>query len=140
MEIITHPAVVTAVFEKAVRVKIDSCAACSGCAVRGYCSTGETKEKIFTIQTPEAASYAVGEVVELSVTAAQGLRAVFYMYLLPLILFLAAIALVSICGGSDFYSGISGIIVLIPYYFVIFLLKNRFQKDFQFKISKKNSL
>ena len=140
MEIITHQAVVTAVLEKAVRVKIDSCAACSGCAVQGYCSAGDKKEKIFTVETAEAASYAVGEAVEVYVTAAQGLWAVFYMYALPLILFLTAVVAVSACGGSDFYSGISGIIVLIPYYFVIFLLKNRFQKDFQFKISKKNSL
>ena len=64
----------------------------------------------------------------------KGLKAVFLGYALPLILLLTVVLTLNTCGYSEVNSGICGIIVLIPYYFGVFLAKNKLNAMFQFHI------
>ena len=56
-----------------------------------------------------------------------------------LILLVATIIGLQFIGFDDFKSGISGIIVLIPYYFVLFLMRNKITSDIKFKIIRREA-
>ena len=99
---------------------------------------GEKKEKFIKIETPKAAEYRKGEKVIISLKSTKGYYAVFLGYLLPLLLLVGVICAVSLSGYDDFISGISGIIVLIPYYFGVFLLNKKLKNIFSFTLSHKN--
>lgn len=137
METITKEGVVTAVDEQNVTVRIQSCSACGSCAAKGLCGMSEAQDKNISVSTPKAQEFATGEEVILTINALRGLQAVFFSYGLPLILLLSTVITAHICGADDFYSGICGIFILIPYYLAIFLMKNKIKKEFQFEISKK---
>lgn len=138
MEEITKTAIITGINGSQITLTINSCSACQDCSAKNFCSMSENQDKEIIVETAEAADYYLGEEVNVSISSAQGLKAVVYGYVLPLILLLAATIGAQTAGATDFISGISGIIVLIPYYFSLFLLKNKLKSDFQFKISKKN--
>lgn len=139
MEHITKSAIITDIKEEDIVLKISSCSACHTCSAKGFCSMSETKDKFLTIKNDNTLSYHIGEEVNLEINSSQGLKSVFYGYGLPLILLLFVVFFVNAIFKNDIYSGISGIIILIPYYFGLFLLKDRLKSDFKFKISKKNN-
>lgn len=136
MDNIQHRGIVAAVKGSLVTVNITSYSACHNCDARHGCGLMDCQKKIVEIDTPEAFSYHVGEEVNVSLTPQAGLWAVFLSYGLPLILMLVTLIGASAAGMSELISGISGIIVLIPYYFWLFLNRKRFKRQFSFKISK----
>ncbi len=139
MNEIKQSATITAIDDTGVRLKFLSCSACSSCSIRGHCNLSESKEKEFTVNIADASEYKLGEEVNVSISLSQGAKAVVFAYVIPLTLMLLTIILLTSIGCSETTSGISGIIILIPYYFCIFLLRKRLKKSFQFKISKRTN-
>lgn len=137
METIAKEGTVIAVKDGSVKVKVLSCSACNNCQAKGLCGMSESSDKIITVPLTDDRIFEVGEEVSLTVNAYQGLKAVVFCYVIPLFLLLVAVIIASLSGLDDFYSGICGIFVLIPYYLGVFLLKNKIDRKFQFEISKK---
>ena len=138
MEKITHRGIIVAVKNKIADIKIISRSACSQCPAHNHCGTGEQKEKIISIPITKRNTFKTGDEVVVSISAKTGLKAVIYGYIIPLILLLAAIIITKCCGHNDFISGISGIIILIPYYFGLFLAKDRLKSLFEFEIKHRD--
>lgn len=137
MNTIKQNATITKIDNNKIYIKFLSCSACAGCSAKGYCGLSEMKEKEMVVTSPDASEFSLGEEVVVSISASQGAKAVVFAYILPLVLMLSTIAMLIVSGYSEASSGICGIIILIPYYFCIFLLRNKLKKDFQFKISKR---
>ena len=78
----------------------------------------------------------LGDKVIVSLAPRFGFLAVFYGYILPLLVMLITLLTVVFAGFSELIAGLSSIIVLIPYYFWLFLNRARFRQQFNFKISK----
>ena len=140
MENITKSAIITAINEDTISLKIKSCSACSGCSVKNYCSLNETKEKFIQLPNENEQQLVVGEEVNIVINIKQGFKAVVFSYVIPLILLLLTLIISLLLGYNDFISGISSIIILIPYYFGVFLCRNKIKSDFEFKISKKDAI
>ena len=139
MEEITRPAVITAINGDEVKLRVKCRSACSSCAAKSFCGMSEAQDKEITAVRPPAEKFAVGEEAEVVIPSGQGLQAVFYAYVLPLVLFVAVIVLLKALGFGDFSSGISGIIVLIPYYFGLFLVQRKLKNNFRLTIVKISS-
>ena len=134
MEEIRHQARIISIKGDVVELKITSQSACSSCLAKGFCTLSESKEKIIVIKNPKASTLKIGEKVDIAISLNSGIKAVIYAYVIPLILLVATIILAKYAGLDDFKSGISGIIVLIPYYFVLFLMRSKITSDIKFKI------
>ncbi len=130
MSEIVKNGLVKAIKSNCIDVEIISCSACSGCTISSSCSMSETKRRIVTIQGNYAEQYQIGDKVEVVMSDRLGLQAVVYAFVIPLVLLLIAVACCHGYGFDDIISGISGIIVLIPYYFVLFLNRNRLENKF----------
>lgn len=134
MEDIRHLAKVIDIKDNTLYLRVMRSDACSICAAKNFCGMQKESENIITIEDTQASEFNIGEEVDICLSLASSAKAVIYGYILPLILLLVAIILSKTLGYSDFNSGISGIIVLIPYYFVLFLMRNKMKSDFKFKI------
>lgn len=134
MEEIRHQARIISIKGDVVELKITSQSACSSCLAKGFCTLSESKEKIIVIKDPKVSTLKIGEEVDIAISLNSGIKAVIYAYVIPLILLVATIILAKYAGLDDFKSGISGIIVLIPYYFVLFLMRSKITSDIKFKI------
>ncbi len=136
MKQINHYGTVIKVKTGLVQVKITRYSACHNCDARHGCGLMDCQNKIVDIATPHARDYQSGEEVIVGMAQTFALKAVFLAYLLPLILMVAALVIADICKCSEIISGISAIIILIPYYFWLFLSKKRLAGKFRFTISK----
>lgn len=98
---------------------------------------GEQQFQTYTIAVDNAADYHIGGEVELETQQSNGFWAVFYGYVFPLVLMLAALILSLWLTQNEIYSGIISIIILIPYYFLLFLMRKYLKTKFVFRITKK---
>lgn len=137
MEHICHLGRITAIKDNIISVEINSQSACTQCPARSKCSMTESVSKNIDIAVFSNKHYKVGEEVKVGLTVSQGYKAVIYGYVFPLLLILGTLVITSILGWNEGFSGISSIIILIPYYLGLFLNRKKLHQQFNFTISKK---
>lgn len=139
MEDIIQSGKIINIIDNTIYIKVVRSDACSACNAKNICNMHKKKENIITIDDKQASGFIIGDNVDIYLSPSKGLKAVVYGYVFPLILLLATIITSKTLGYNDFKSGISGIIILIPYYFVLFLIRNKIKADFKFKIVRHNT-
>lgn len=135
-EIIYHEATVTQVNEREVQVLIERSEACAACANRSACTVSKGKPMIYVISTPQAEAYKVGEKVRVGINGHMGLKAVFYAYVLPLILMALAFGVSRCVIHSELWQALIALGVLAIYYVVLSRFRQQFQSRFNYSIDK----
>ncbi len=118
-------------------VNITTFSACASCQANGACGMSETAEKKVHVAV-EGDLYKKGELVSVLMKKSLGLRATFLAYVVPFILIIAALIIMSSMGIKEFFAGIIALALLIPYYLILHIFKDRLQKTFQFTVNKVN--
>ena len=131
---IRHQGVVDSIDGQNVIVRITQSSACGGCQARNICRAAESKEKLVEVHQPDAASYIVGQAVTVVGAESLGMKAVAFAFGLPLLLLMIALVTVMAFTGSEKVAAIAALGILVPYYIVLFLLRDRIKRDFQFRI------
>ncbi len=136
-ESISHSGIVEKIENGVVYVRIVQQSACAGCHARAVCTASESKEKI--IEVPDrSGAFHVNEDVLVCGGASLGMQAVLLAFVGPLLMILAAIMLGSCLHWEETTSGIFGLLLLIPYYGVLYGLRDRLKKRFVFTLRKLN--
>lgn len=133
---IEHEGIVRKIAGSQMTVEILSKAACSGCAARSLCSSSEQKTKEIETEIGKNEHYEVGESVTVVGTESMGITAVVLCYAVPVVLMVITMAILTSAGKSDIIVGLSALGILVPYYAVIYMLKDRFKKKFRFIIKR----
>lgn len=133
-ETVSHPGVIINVDDQYVAVRISSAAACGSCKVKGSCGMAEMEDKIVDVPKQEGAAYRKGDLVTIYMQQSLGNYAVFLGYVLPFIVVLIALIVMLQMGYSEGFSGLISLGILIPYYFVLFLTRDKLKKTFRFYI------
>ena len=135
-DIIKHRGVVEKIDGSHVVVRIVQTSACSACSAKGLCNASESKEKQIDVYESNP-SYRIGEEVVLCGSTSMGMRAVFLAFGIPVLLLLFALfATMRITDGDALLSAIVAMLAIIPYYFVIYLMKDKMDRTFSFVIEK----
>ena len=135
-DIIKHRGVVEKIDGSHVVVRIVQTSACSACSAKGLCNASESKEKQIDVYESNP-SYRIGEEVVLCGSTSMGMRAVLLAFGIPVLLLLFALfATMRITDGDALLSAIVAMLAIIPYYFVIYLMKDKMNKTFSFVIKK----
>lgn len=135
-EVIKHKAEIVSVTNGIAQVKIVQQSACSACHAKSVCHVSENKEKMLDVPTG-GQSFAPGESVSVEGSTRMGLKAVLYAFVIPMILLIGVVALsINLGGWSDSLAALCGLAVMGVYYFVLFLLKEKFRREFVFRIVK----
>lgn len=131
---IRHSGIVESVDGCDVHVRIVQSSACSGCKVSAHCNASEMKIKKVDIRCSDAARFSVGEHVMVSTATSVGFQASLYAYIIPLLLMVATLVVVASCTTSEGIAALSSIGILIPYYIVLYLLRNKVSQKVRFEI------
>ena len=137
--LISHIGIIKSINNQHLIVKIISQTACSSCQAKGSCTTTNQTEKEIEIQQNEK-SFLVGEQVLVVATSNQGYKAVFYAYLLPLILLVVSLMIFLALTKDEAISALGAIVCLSPYYLLLYLLRHRLKNSFNFKIHKQSNI
>ena len=131
---IRHEGVVDSVDGQTVIVRITQSSACGGCQARNICRAAESKDKLVEVYRADAGGFKAGQTVMVAGAESLGMKAVAFAFGLPLLLLVAALVTAMSVAGSEKVATIAALGILVPYYIVLFLLRDRIKRDFQFRI------
>ena len=135
-DIIKHRGIVEKIDGSHVVVRIVQTSACSACSAKGLCNASESKEKQIDVYEVNPA-YRIGEEVVLCGSTSMGMKAVFLAFGIPVLLLLAALFVtMRITDGNALLAAIVALLAVVPYYVVLYLMKDKMNKTFSFVIEK----
>ncbi len=130
---IEHIGIIQKVSEDRITVGIITESACASCHAKGACTAAETKEKEVEI-VRFSGVFHVGQQVTIFGRSSQGFKAVFYGYALPFLIVITTLFASNSITGNEALSGILSLAILVPYYFILFLFRNKLRKILEFEI------
>jgi sigma-E factor negative regulatory protein RseC len=132
---ISHSGIVESIEDGCVKVRIVQTSACAACKVAGYCNAAESKEKIVDVfGDATAKELAVGQQVTVTTSGQVAAKALMWGFGLPFVLMVAVLVLVLWLTGSEGKAALSGLAALVPYYILLWLLRNRMRQQLAFSI------
>ena len=135
-DVIKHRGIVEKIDGSHVVVRIVQTSACSACSAKGLCNASESKEKQIDVYEVNPA-YRIGEEVVLCGSTSMGMKAVFLAFGIPVLLLLAALFVtMRITDGDALLAAAVALLAVVPYYVVIYLMKDKMNKTFSFVIEK----
>lgn len=135
---IRHQGVVENIMGTHVRVRIVQTSACATCSIKGHCTSADTKEKLIDVVDADAASYQCGESVWVIGELSMGMKAVLLAFILPLLLLVVAMFVWMEVLADELYASLCTLAILVPYYYVLWLNRERLKKQFSFSIHHVN--
>ena len=132
---VTHQGKIERVEKHKVFVRIEQKTACQDCHAGSVCLASDKKEKIIEVND-FSNDFAMQEEVLVMVRSSSGLMATFIAYALPILLVITAIVVGIHTTQSEVIGGLMGLLVLLPYYYILFLFRDKLKKKFVFSLSK----
>ena len=133
---ISHEGIVQTVTDEYIKVKILQTSACAACKVHGHCSAAESKEKIIEIKKHTATSHQVGDKVIVTMGKEEGRDAIILAFIIPFILMVGVLMIVLYFSKNEALAALLGIGTLIPYYLLLYLLKDKVTRKFAFRLEE----
>jgi len=114
-------------------VCIISQSACAACHAKGACGLSDSTEKMITVLKPNH-NLKVGESVRVVIKQSMGFKALFAGYILPFIAVLTVLIILTLFKVSEGKAGLASLAILVPYYFALYLFKDRISNHFIFEL------
>lgn len=130
---ISHSGIIESIDEKCIHVRIVQTSACAACKVAGYCNAAESKVKIVDVYKP-AVNLKVGDAVTVTASSQIATQALLYGFAYPFVLLVCVLTIVLWLTGNEATAGLSALASLLPYYSLLYLLRNRHRDQFAFDI------
>jgi len=133
---VKHEGIVSKISGKTITVSLKGNVNCEGCKAQSACGVSDSNDKEIEVDVV-AQKFKLNETVDVLLKRELGLKAVFWAYVFPFIL-MFLVLVISSFFLKEWIAGLLSLFMLIPYYFMLFVLKSKFQKAFQVSILKFN--
>ncbi len=130
---ISHKGIIKSITDQKIVVCIISESACASCHAKGVCSAADMQDKEVEIRN-FSGEYRVGQSVQVVGKTAQGFKALFYGYVFPFLLIMLVLITLTRLQFSEGVSGLISLSILVPYYLILYLTRNKIRKSFEFEI------
>ena len=137
-DIIEHQGEIIEIGIDNIMVEIISQSACSSCNAKSMCSMSEAESKVVEVENKGYEMFEVGETVNVILRKSLGFKALYISYLIPLLILILILLSLSSFGIGELTTGLSIIMALAVYYIGVYLLRDRFKREFVFTIEKLN--
>lgn len=114
-------------------VQIVQQSACATCKAAALCTVAESKEKVVEAFS-DGSALTVGQQVTVYGRTSLGYKALVLAVIIPLLLSLTALLIVTQYSGNELAGGLSAFIILVPYYIVLWTMRNKIQRNFIFYV------
>lgn len=135
-ENIEHEGIITNIRNGAVDVQIVQYSACSNCHAQSACTMSDKKEKMVEIPCNNDMDFKIGDKVLIIGNSSIGPQAILIAFLYPFILLFCTLFIIYSVTSDEVLSGILSLAALIPYYIILYFLKSKLKKKFEFSIKK----
>ena len=132
---IYHKGIIKNVSGVDVKVEVITESACSSCEVSGSCEVSDKLQKDVDVRVPNG-EFENGEIVNVVLTEQQGVLATSLGYVLPFVLILITLFLTSKYTDNELIIGLFALGILLPYYLILYLLKQQIKSKLGFRIEK----
>ncbi|MFV0554226.1 MAG: SoxR reducing system RseC family protein [Mangrovibacterium sp.] len=132
-EEISHEGIVKRITEDTITVGFVNKSACASCHAKGACSASDMQDKEVEVRRT-AKEYRVGERVMIVGKTSQGFVALLWGYVFPLLLVLAVLIGSISLGKEEGFSALVALGSLVPYYIIVYLLRDRLKSKLEFVI------
>lgn len=136
-----HLGTISKISDSTITVALEPNINCESCKAKAACGVSDSNKKEIEIENTrrfsdsKPKSYHLNEEVAVSMEESKGLKAVFWAYILPFLLMICTLFISSLFV-SEAKAGVLSLLVLIPYYILIFLLNSFFTKKFKVTLFK----
>ena len=131
---ISHEGIVTKIDGENIEIKILSKSSCVSCNIKGACNMSEMQEKIISIPAPKDKNLSIGQEVKISMGLGQANKAVIFAYVIPVVILISMIFILNNLKIDEGINALISIGTLIPYYFILFLFRNKIKRKFEYEI------
>lgn len=136
MSNIKHLGVVDEIERGHAKVKIVQGSACASCKVASRCGMSEQKEKIVDVFGNIPDGLNVGDSVFVVASQRMGYLAVLVSSVIPLFLLVIVLLVVIYLTGNDLLSALTSLCSLIPYYLIVYMLRDKLRVRLSFKMER----
>ena len=133
---ISHPGVIDRIEGDCVKVRIIQTSACAACKVASHCNASESKEKLVDVFGCDTAKYSTGQEVVVSASKEVANRALLLGFGIPLLLMVAVLLIVLRWTGDEGIAALASLGALIPYYILLWLLRDSIHQQVSFRIEE----
>lgn len=135
---IEHEGIIEKINGNHITVRILQQSACSACHAKGACMAADMKEKRVDV-SDSSGLYHPHERVVVTGKESIGYKAVLWAFVFPLILLITMLVLgISAWHFNETEAALGSILILVPYYFLLYLLRHKMANTFRFSIKKTN--
>lgn len=132
--IVTHNGIVKRINDRRVLVSIIARSACASCQIKEACTLSEVEEKIIEVDLIEDQNFLIGEEVMVEMKQTLGTWAVLFGYFFPFLLVISSLIIFTALGLDQGLSGILSILILAPYYLIMYLSRSFLRKTFTYRL------
>ena len=133
IDYIEHEGFVEEINPQHIKVRIVNESACASCHAKGACTTADLQDKLIDVYQ-SISNISVGQKVMLLGKKSLAPKAVLLAYVFPLFLILATLITVFYVTNNELLAGILSLAVLIPYFIIIYFMRNKLEQTFSFSI------
>lgn len=131
---IEHRGVVAEIKSDAIFVDLVVQSACAACHAKSVCGI-DSALKTIEVRTDKK-TFDIGEKVKVVMRESLGMKALFLGYLLPFIVVVTTLLVLLTLNVSEGLSGLISILILAPYYLILYYFKDKIKREFNFDIEK----
>ena len=135
---VSHKGTIVEISDGNIRVEIINKSMCAACHAKGFCSAGDTKDKIIDVAYFNNGEYQLGDEVEVTMKRSMGFKAVWISYVIPLAILLIFLLTLQGLGFRELHAGLAATGAICVYYLVVYLFRDKIADKFVFTIAKNN--
>jgi len=132
--LIEHQGIVSGVQGETISVNLNNVSNCSGCHAKAMCNVSETDNKVIEVINYQKSGFQKGDQVIVEFEKSLGPKALFLGYLLPFFVVIATLIISHTLTKNEVLSGTLSLLVLVPYYLVLYSQRSLLKKEFSFKL------
>ena len=134
-KVIEHKGRIESISGNKIQVHFLSMSACASCHAKGVCTASDMENKEVEVYDTSG-RFSKGEEVNVILQQSLGFRALFFGYVFPFILVVIALFSLHAFTANEIIVGLGALGILVPYYMLLYYLKDHFKKVFSFSIQK----
>jgi sigma-E factor negative regulatory protein RseC len=134
--VIEHQGIIEKINGNHITVKILQQTACSNCHAKRACMAADSKEKRIDIFC-QSDQFIVNETVIIEGKESIGYKAILWAFVIPLIIVVSGLILTAVVWKlNELISAVSAFLILIPYYTLLYILRDKIAKQLVFHVRK----
>ena len=131
---ISHSGIIEHILDDCIKVRIVQTSACAACKVAAHCNAAESKIKIVDVFCSDNSTYQVGQDVVVWASKDVANKALLLGFGIPFLLLICVLLIALRFTSEEGIAALTALGSLVPYYFLLWLLRKKIQRQIAFHI------